>query len=73
METVSINATMKRVNRKLAHEEKRLCISRPRERFNLGDLHLVCRRYNAVIDSHCDLEKLARELGVLSPEESVAL
>lgn len=70
---VSKTAAVKRVNRRLPREGKRLCVSRRGgECANLGSYHVVDVRTNPVTASHVDLEDIARELGVLATNEKVA-
>jgi hypothetical protein len=58
-----------RVRRRLAHDGEVLRKTRPGKtwaKHNCGDYYVVDVRTNFVIASHCDLDDLARELGVLA-------
>ena len=70
---ITKSALLRRVNRKLAHDQEKVIVSRIdsdayREfgRYYLQDTHA-----NRVIGSHLDLEELARDLGVLGAAECV--
>jgi hypothetical protein len=71
---VSEKALVSRINRKLAHEGERLCKSRgERAQQNLGTYHIVNTYYNTLVAFHIeDVEKLAKELGVMHPREGLA-
>lgn len=72
MATVSENALIKRINRKLAKEGEKLHKSgNIRCQSNLGDYYVTDDR-NTVIDWHCHLEDMGRELGVLHQNEHLA-
>jgi hypothetical protein len=60
---VTIRALMARINRKLAHEDQVLKVSRSvAEKQNLGNYHVVDTHKNAVVDCHIyDLEKWVRD------------
>jgi hypothetical protein len=69
---VTERAVARRVQRILARDGRRLCKCDPRTQSysNLGTYHVVDDR-NVVVDSHVDLERLARELGALQPHEQM--
>ncbi len=64
---------VKRVNRKLREQNQRL-ISTAKEPVwhQFGEYCIVDLFHGHVIFVHCDLEKLARELNVLAPDEGLA-
>jgi len=64
-------ALMRRINRKLAHEERKVVASRVRELSSLGRFHVVDVRRNIVADHDVNLAALARALGVLHPDETL--
>jgi hypothetical protein len=72
---VTIRALMARVNRKLAHDGQKLCVSRSHAEIqNLGNYHVVDTHKNAVVDYHIsDLEKWVRDSfsNVLNPFEKL--
>lgn len=69
---VSSQALVARINRKLAHEHRRLCKSRPRARQDLGEYYLLDTYANTILDHHLTPAELAVELGVLGPLERLA-
>ena len=70
MPTVSESALIRRVNRRLAHDEEQLHKSRSeREAFDLGEFYVRDCRINGIIMTNVDLEGLAREMGALAPDE----
>ena len=73
---VSRNAVIKRINRKLAHDQERLQVARlfgdGHENTNLGRYYIVDVFRNAVVDHHVDLATKAREIGVLAASEAYA-
>jgi hypothetical protein len=76
---VSERAVLARINRKLAGDNEQIRQPRPgtRAQAELGDFYRLrfgrggSEPSTNVIDTHVDLETLARELGVLSPWEVV--
>jgi hypothetical protein len=76
--TVTINAVIKRLNRKLAHEGLRLCKTRnpghcTQRRRDLGAYHVVAGNWlKDKFDDETELQHYARELGVLGSDESIA-
>ena len=70
MLTVSESALIRRVNRRLAHDEEQLHKARgQREAFDLGEFWVRDWRTNGVVMTNVDLEGLAREMGALAPGE----
>lgn len=64
--SVTQRTLVQRINRKLAHQDKRLCKSRSFGDFsNLGSWYVLDTARNAVVDHHVTPESLGRELGVL--------
>ena len=72
--SVSVRALLARVNRKLAHEYLVLkrCKSDSRWYNELGDFYAVSISRNHFDAQHVELEKWAKELGVLKPYEKLA-
>ena len=71
MRTVTIDALIKRINRRLKWERRKLKISRGQTaRSKLGN-YVLDMDQNLVIGMHVDLEKMGRELRVLDPDEKV--
>jgi hypothetical protein len=72
MTVLSNSAVIQRINRKLAHEDQRLCTLRTPSRWqsSLGDYYIVDHRNN-IVASHVDPTALALELGVLQLWETV--
>jgi hypothetical protein len=68
---VSLGATIQRINRILAREQRALRITRDRWRDDLGDFYILDRSQNSVVQTHVDLEVLAREMGLLRPWEKL--
>jgi hypothetical protein len=69
--TVTLNAVIKRVTRRLAHEQERLHVLRGGHwRWNFGRYFVVNENHH-LIAAHVDPEALARELGVLRSWEAV--
>ncbi len=69
---VSPTALRARINRKLAHQEERLCTPRGQRMWLEAGYYIKDTRLNLLVASHVDPESLARELGVLRPAEAVA-
>jgi hypothetical protein len=69
---VSVRALVQRINRKLAQAGQALRTTRGnRWRSNLGHYYVLNLELNYIARTRVDLEALGRELGVLSPWESV--
>jgi hypothetical protein len=69
---ISEKALIGRIRRKLAHVGEILVISRgQRTRNELGNYYIIDNHLGNVHASHCELEKLGREIGALSTSESV--
>jgi len=76
---VAERALIRRVNRKLAEKDQRLCKSRashdegrgPVFDHNLGEFYIIDTQRNFVHSTHVDLGTLAKEVGALSPWETV--
>ena len=67
---VSHAALIARINRRLAHDDKRLRKSRSeRARQALGEWHIINVNRNLISATDVDPEELARELGILAPYE----
>lgn len=64
---VSLKAVMARINRKLAADDEQLRAVR-----GSGNYFIVNTKINSVTRYNVDLEKLARELGVLKEWETLA-
>jgi hypothetical protein len=82
---VSLRALLQRVNRKLANEEELIRRTRPiydvmggdtehlRPIYdhNLGQFYRIDTRRNFVVETHVDLEAIARKLGAIAPWEQL--
>ena len=70
---VGARTVQQRINHKLAPDHKaiRSCRSDLPGWRNLGDYYLLNFQQNHVIDTHVNLESMARELGVLAEWETV--
>jgi hypothetical protein len=67
---VSKSALVRRINRKLVHEDEKLHACRgERWRSDLGDFYVKDFRSNFIVTKHVDPVDLAREIGVLRPWE----
>jgi len=65
-EPLSLRAVTQRIRRVLAKDSEKLLVSRSNmERSNFGNYYVVDDRNN-VIACHCEIEDLAKELGVLT-------
>ena len=72
MLTVSINAVVKRINRRLAHNGERLLKSRgERAWLEVGDYYIMTDR-NRIVATDVSPEDYAREAGVLAAHERVS-
>lgn len=71
--TVTTNALIKRINRKLAPEGERLRTYRGRHwNSDLGWHYIIDVNRNGLVQGHVDVEKLAREMGVMREHEQIA-
>jgi hypothetical protein len=71
--TITEDAAIKRINRKLAHEGEKLCTARgERASFDLGRHYIINVHTRFLVESHVDVADHAKELGVLAPWEVVA-
>lgn len=73
MSVVSVRTLVRRINRKLAHEWARICVTRENSRWrhDLGAYHVVDRN-NCIagkLDNDVELETYARDLGCLARGE----
>ena len=69
---VSERGLQKRINKQLAEENERLVKSKGLKTITeLGEWYIVDFN-NCIVAWHCEIEKLAREIGVLKPSESLA-
>ena len=69
---VTVRAVVQRINRKLAHNDEMLRVTRGRQmQQECGDYHIVDFGMKAVVNKDVDPVKLARELGVLADWEAV--
>jgi len=68
---VSPGASFQRVNRALRAKQKALRVARDRWRSDLGTYYLVDFNQNTIVETHVDLELLARKLGVLRAWETL--
>lgn len=70
---VSTRAAVQRINRRLAHDWGRICVTRARWHYDLGAYHVVDRQ-NVVthkLDNIIDLEAYARSVGCLGADEEI--
>jgi hypothetical protein len=71
--TITTNALIKRINRKLAHGDEKLRVTRgERCRPELGDYHAINVSHNFITAKHVEPEAWGRELEVLQPFEQLA-
>jgi hypothetical protein len=70
---ITKRALIQRINRKLKPQYERMQSCRRNSRWwrDLGDLYVVDTYRNAIRNTHVDVEKYAREIGVLQPFEQV--
>ena len=69
---ITRRALIQRINRALQQRDEQLRAARgPRQQRELGDYWILDLRKRCVASKNIDPEKLARELGVLQPYESV--
>lgn len=71
MRTVTEAAAIKRINRKLAHDGERLRQARTQYAGQQLGRFWIESDGRLVIASHCELERLGREIGVLRADERV--
>ena len=65
--TINKWALIGRINRKLAKDGEKLCVSRGQQmRIDVGDLYIVDVSGNFVVREDIDLEELGHDLGVLA-------
>lgn len=70
--TVTQDAIIKRINRKLAHEGERLVTLRgERGVHDLGRHYIVDTHQNGIVATHVDIVDLAREMKVIHAIETV--
>jgi len=70
---VTRRALIQRVNRALAKDGEQLKATKGTQaQLDLGDFYVIDISGNSVSRKDVDLEKLARELGVLKPYEALA-
>lgn len=70
---VTLCAVIRRINRKLAHDGRRLRTTRGnRWRSSLRNYYVVDVERNAIVQTHVNVEKLGRELDVLYGWERLA-
>ena len=69
--TVSLRTIIKRINRKLEHDGEKLRMARdPQTRLENGP-HFIVDKSGGVRVKNVDPHALAREMGVLGPDEQV--
>jgi hypothetical protein len=69
---VTMNALIKRINRKLAADDRVLKVSRGvRTENNFGPFYVINWRHNLIVDHHIDPVEYGRELGALFHYETV--
>ena len=71
MRQITMNALVKRINRRLAKEDRAMRKSRRNTEFDLGEYFVVDVRYNLILVKYVDPVEWGRELGVLRAGESV--
>lgn len=74
MSSVTEDAVLSRCNRKLSRNYEQVLKCRPGTRSHhcLGRYYRMDRYRNVVVDTHIDLEKLARSLNVIRPDETIS-
>ena len=75
--SISQDAVIKRINRKLEAENPGFFMRLKRTRgarlaLNLGDLYLINGRHNMIVEHHLDLEEVAKRYDALSQDEHIA-
>ena len=69
---VAERALIRRINRKLANDQEKLCTTRgDRWRSNLGDYYIVNLYDTTITATNVDPEAMARELGALKQYEEM--
>jgi hypothetical protein len=68
---VDVRALLKRINRKLAHENYRVLRAHPNDRVTVGDYFMVDEN-NITVECWIDPEELGRHLGLLKDFEAIA-
>lgn len=73
MRTVTLNAVLQRLNRKLAHDDLgvRRCRYGSRSYVNLGDYYIISLRNNTLNAPDIDLLAWARKYGCIRADEQV--
>ena len=72
MSTVSREALIKRLNRKLQADDEAVRSSRSEwDRQNLGDFYIWSPQHNWIVSTHIDLVAYGRERGVLADYEHI--
>lgn len=67
---VTERALYQRINRRLAHDRKRLCASRSSSvETTVGRYYVLDKDIHAIIATHVDLEEIAQEVGALAEWE----
>lgn len=71
--SISTNAVIKRINRRLNRNLHQLCVCRENAEcyLRIGRYYLLDCRTNVLVETHVDLESLAIELGVLKQNEQI--
>lgn len=70
--SVSLRAVMTRINRKLSKESSKLVKNRLRWQSGYGEYSIVDLTSNRMTACNLELEKLAKEEGVLAEHEEIA-
>ncbi|HUF67906.1 MAG TPA: hypothetical protein VMM79_04580 [Longimicrobiales bacterium] len=70
-QTVTMDALIKRINRKLAPEYQAVRKSRERAKLDLGEYYILDTYRNFIVDTNIDPEDYARELRVMHDIETV--
>jgi hypothetical protein len=72
MTQITMEALVKRINRKLAHKREQLKKTRGADAWNdVGDYFVLDVERNLIVVTHLNPENLGRELGVLKRTETV--
>jgi hypothetical protein len=70
--TITLDALIHRINRRLRHDDERLRIYRGgRSWTDLGDYYVTDTQHGGLVEGHVDPEQLGRKLGSLKPHEKV--
>lgn len=70
MKTITQNAVLQRIRRRLSRDSERLVIPRSSHAWQQLGLHIVDAN-SFVIASHCSVQALADELYLLAPDEQL--